>query len=89
MDFEWDEEKRLRTLERRQLDFLLADLFFDGRPVVHRASPRNGEERTMSTAFVNGSFLTMVWTQRSENVRVISLRRSRVSEERTYRSIYN
>lgn len=85
MDFEWYEEKRLRTLEGRQLDFLLADLFFDGRPVVHR----NGEERTMSTAFVNGSFLTLVWTQRSENVRVISLRRSRVSEERTYRSIYN
>ncbi len=89
MDFEWDEDKRQATLEARNLDFLLADLFFDGRPVLHRASPRNGERRTISVAFVNGAFLTLVWTKRGENIRLISLRRSRVAEERAYRQLHN
>lgn len=89
MEFEWGEDKRQATFERRGLDFDLADLFFDGRAIVHRASPQNGEERIVSTAFVNGSFLTIVWTRRNENIRVISLRRSRVTEERAYRSIHN
>jgi len=89
VEFEWDEEKRAATFAARGLDFAFATLFFDGRPVVDRASPRGGEERTMSIAFVEGSFLTLVWTKRNEKIRVISMRRSRVAEERAYRSIHN
>lgn len=89
MEFEWDEGKRQATLAARNLDFLLADFFFDGRAVLHRASPKNGEQRTASVAFINGAFLTLVWTQRGENIRVISLRRSRVAEERAYRQVHN
>jgi len=89
VEFEWDEDKRQATLAARKIDFLLADLFFDGRPVLHRASPRGGECRTVSVAFVDGAFLTLVWTERGENIRVISLRRSRVAEERAYRQIHN
>ncbi len=89
MEFEWDEDKRQATLAARGLDFAFANRFFDGRPVLHRASPRNGEIRTVSVAFVEGAFLTLVWTDRGENIRVISFRRSRVAEERAYRQIHN
>ena len=33
--FEWDEQKRLKTLHNRHLDFKDTWQVFDGRPVVH------------------------------------------------------
>jgi len=61
MDFEWEKEKRERTLRERKLDFADAFLHFDGRPVVHQPSPRAGEERWKSTALIDGKFFTVVW----------------------------
>lgn len=89
MEFEWDEEKRQRTVAARGLDFAFATLFFDGRPVMHRSSPKNGEDRIMSIALLGGVFVTLVWTKRNENIRVISMRRSRVAEERAYRALHD
>lgn len=89
MDFEWDEDKRQATLEARGLDFAFANQFFDGRPTLQKASPRNGEDRIISVAFVDGGFLTLVWLARGNKIRIISLRRSRVAEERAYRQLHN
>jgi len=45
MDFEWSEEKRLRTFGEQGLDFNDAPRAFDGRPVLTFASPRGNEAR--------------------------------------------
>ena len=86
--FEWDEAKRLRVLEERGLDFRDADQLFDGRSIHHVPSPRNDEARFASTAETNGKFLTVVWTWRGANQRIISYRRAHDAEERAYRQVY-
>lgn len=85
MLFEWDEEKRLLNLERHGIDFLDAGGLFDGRPVSTRGSPRDGEDRWMTTGVLEGEYVTVVWTWRDENRRLISARRARDGEERTHR----
>ncbi len=88
MEFEWDEAKRDKTLVERDLDFRSADLFFDGRAVVHQATPRDDEYRWKTTGVISGAFVTIVWTWRSQRIRVISMRRAHGEEIRTYRQIH-
>ena len=88
MEFEWDENKRLETLQTRGLDFRAADLFFNGRPVLQLPSPREGEDRWKTTANVEGVFYTLVWMWRGAAVRVISLRRAHEDEARAHRAIH-
>ncbi len=89
MEFEWDEEKRRRTLELRGLDFEDADLFFDGRPVTSEHSPRDGEDRWRTIAVIGGACHTLIWTRREQTIRVITMRRAHVSEERAYRALHD
>ena len=89
MEFSWDESKRQQTIADRNLDFRRADLFFDGRSVVHQSTPRNGEDRWKSTVrFEDLLFYTMVWTWRVESRHIISLRRAHAKEIRKYRDLY-
>lgn len=88
MRYEWDEEKRQQTLRERGLDFADAELFFDGRPVVITPSSRADEERSCATAFIDGKFLSMVWTWRGDAIRVITMRRAHAKEERQYRQLH-
>lgn len=88
MEFEWDEEKWARVLAERRLDLADADLFFDGRPSIHQDSPRGGEERLMTTALIDGAYVTLVWCWRGEFVRVITMRRAHEKEIRAYRQVY-
>jgi uncharacterized protein len=88
MKFEWDESKRAETLKLRSLDFADADMFFDGRPVVHIPSIRNGEDGWRTVAKIEGSFFTLVWMWRSGTVRVISMRRAHEDEERAHHAHY-
>lgn len=88
MIFEWDESKRLATLAARDLDFADADLFFDGRPVVHMPAPRNDEIRWKTIASIEGFFFTLVWTWRGDAIRVISMRRAHHGEERAHRACH-
>ncbi|HEY5047257.1 MAG TPA: BrnT family toxin [Rhizomicrobium sp.] len=86
--FEWDEAKRLRTIEERGLDFVDAVLVFDGRPAVHIPATYGNEERVLSVASIEGRFYTVVWTWRSGFRRIISFRRSRDGEENLYRAAH-
>ncbi len=88
MDFEWDERKRRQILEERLLDFATADLFFDGRPAIHQPTPRGVEERWKTTAVIEGSYFTIVWTWRTEVIRIISMRRAHEQEIRKYRQTH-
>jgi uncharacterized DUF497 family protein len=84
MNFEWDERKRVQIIKDRALDLASAYLFFDGRPVIHQPTPRNEEDRWKTTAEIHGTFFTVIWTWRGENIRVISMRRAHEQEIRKY-----
>lgn len=88
MEFEWDENKRARTLADRGLDFRDAWRFFDGRPVFTSPSVREGEARFLTVGRLEGHILAVVWIDRDGNRRVISMRRARRDEERAYRTLF-
>ena len=86
MQLEWDENKRAANVEKHRLDLLAGALLFDGRPVLTYPSPRGGEERYVSIGLLTDELVAVVWTRRDESIRLISLRRARDGEKRTYRA---
>jgi uncharacterized DUF497 family protein len=88
MDFEWDENKRLRNLRVHALDLMDATRLFDGRPVFSYPSPRRGEERFVTVGLMVGKFFAVVWTQRTNAIRLISFRRARDAEERKFIALF-
>jgi uncharacterized DUF497 family protein len=88
MEFEWDEAKRERNLTKHGVDFLLAEMLFDGRPVTTAPSPRAAEERYITTGEINGRYFSAVWMWRGDIVRLISVRRARHEEEKRHRALH-
>ena len=88
MDFEWSEAKRIAVPEARGLDFIDAEILFDGRPLYTVASPRGAEERWLSVGELNGRLVAVVWTQRRDRIRIITMRRARNEERRRYGALY-
>jgi uncharacterized DUF497 family protein len=89
MDFEWDEAKRLSNIAKHSLDFLRATKLFDGRPHLDLKSPYPAEERHLRVALLDGIYVTVVWTWRGrDNVRIISVRRSRDDEKGGYQALH-
>jgi uncharacterized DUF497 family protein len=88
MQLEWDEAKRESKLTKHGVDFPLAEMLFDGRPVTTAPSPRAPKERYITTGEIDGRFFTAIWTWRGDAVRLISLRRARDEEEQRHRAIH-
>jgi uncharacterized protein len=87
MRFEWDERKRLANLEKHGLDFFEADAIF-GAPHVVIPSTHSSEERFLAIGILEGRFVTVVYTMRSETIRIISFRRSRHEERQEYQKLH-
>ena len=86
--FEWDETKRRWVLRQRGLDFLDAVAVFDGRPLLTVPSPRGIEERWLSIGDLEGRLIAVVWTWRSDAVRIVTLRKARNEEKKRYRALF-
>lgn len=73
MDFEWDEAKRLHTIEKRGVDILYAAGIFEG-PVLTYVDPRDygGEMRSISIGLVDDECFIVVHTERHGTVRLIT-----------------
>lgn len=88
MRFGWDEAKRRQNVAKHGVDFLRAASLFDGRSVVTWSTRRSDEERYATTGQIDGRFFTVIWTWRGDVIRLISARRARDAEQRTYRSVH-
>lgn len=84
MIYEWFEEKRVRTLEERGLDFRDSRHLFDGRPLYTFPSPRGDELRFVSVGLLQQRLVAVVWTERDVARRIISMRRARHAEANAY-----
>ena len=82
-DYEWDENKNMKTFQERGFDFDYASRIFDG-PVVEWESPREGEHRTKATGMVAGRYITVIYTWRGGRRRIISARPARRDEKDAY-----
>lgn len=84
----FDEQKRQANLEKHGLDLADAGLVYAAPNKVTLVSPRHGEDRKQDIALVEllGVVLALVYVERGDEVRAISLRRASRLERKVYES---
>lgn len=87
MQFEWDEDKRLRNIQNHKVDLLLGAAIFDG-PVLTQKDTRHdyGETRFVSVGLYDGQCLVVVHTEREGRIRLISTRKGGRRDRRRYQA---
>jgi uncharacterized DUF497 family protein len=85
MKVTYDPEKRRRTLEERGLDFEDAPQVLSG---FHLTQPDlrkdYGEDREITVGLLNDTVVVLVWTERDESLRMISMRKAEKHERERY-----
>lgn len=81
----WDERKRAANLRRHGLDFEGCESVFDY-PVITREDVREayGEQRINLLGWLDGRVVQLIYTEREEDLHVISLREATKHEARIY-----
>ncbi|MFV0301562.1 MAG: BrnT family toxin [Paracoccus sp. (in: a-proteobacteria)] len=87
MQFEWDEVKRLKTVEKHGIDFLDLGAFFAAEHLVTEAR-REDEARFLAIGELNGLVIAVVFTERSGRKRIITARRARRNERENFRALF-
>ena len=84
----FDEAKRQTNLAKHGLDLADAGLVYDAPNKITFCSPRQGEHRLMDVAMVEivGIVLVLVYVERDQDIRAISLRRASKQERKYYAS---
>jgi uncharacterized DUF497 family protein len=85
--FEWDAEKAETNYRKYGIGFETARKIFDDPFAVERIDPLGaeyGEERFLIIGRAEGLVLAVVYTERGENIRIISARRTTKSEHEDY-----
>ena len=84
-DYDWDPDKRLRNLRKHRVDFTaLPDFEWDTAFIGFDNDPIHGEERMKAYGFIGRKLFILVYTERGEKVRAISLRIAEKQEKRRY-----
>ncbi len=85
--FEWDDAKAEANYRKHGIDFETAtEAFADPFAVewFDRLSAEHGEDRFLLTGMAGSQFLTIVYTERGEIIRLISARRATRREHDNY-----
>jgi hypothetical protein len=85
--FEWDETKRLATLQKHGIDFLDLGRFFASRHVVAEARS-DDESRLLAIGELNGLVIAVVFTERNGRKRIITARRARRYEREDFWALH-
>lgn len=79
--------KRAKALSERGLDFADAAEVFAGVQFTRRDDRRSyGEVRYITAGYLGSRFVVIVWTQRGDNQRIISMRYGHEQEEKRYQA---
>lgn len=84
--FEFDESKSSANLEKHGIDFLTAQALWDDPDALQVKTKSDDEERFIIIGCIHDKHWSAVITYRGENIRLISVRRSRKQEVRLYES---
>lgn len=90
MEFEWDNEKNNTNIEKHGIDFADVGAIFDN-PVLEFEDDRKdyGEKRFFGIGIVKDLEISVAYTKRKNNIRMISARRARKDERQKYRSLFS
>jgi len=84
--FEFDEKKSQTNLVKHGIDFVDAQLIWGDPDYVEIQARTVDEPRSLVIGLIDGKHWSAIVTHRNENIRIISVRRSRKSEVETYES---
>jgi hypothetical protein len=86
MIFEYDENKSSSNLIKHGIDFESAKELWRDENLVQLPSKQSDEDRFLIIANLYNKYWTAIITYRNDNIRIISVRRSRKNEEELYES---
>ena len=81
--YEWDEAKRRSNRAKHRLD-LTAIESFEWVTASTKPDNRHGEPRFVATGYIGSRLHIVVYTERGDRFRIISLRKSNKREEKDY-----
>ena len=85
MKYEWDEAKNLVNIKKHGIDFNDAHELFEGDKLVIPYTRQDyGEKRMIAVGRINGRLMIGVYTQRSETLRIISIRKANDREKERF-----
>ncbi|WP_373418498.1 BrnT family toxin [Roseinatronobacter sp. S2] len=88
LPYEWDETKRLKTLEKHGIDFLEVIEIFEGPHLVIPARS-DSETRFAAIADWDGVMVAVFFTLRGQTTRIITARRARTNERNIYHAHFS
>ena len=85
MRYDWDEGKREANIIKHGLDFTVAEGFQWDSAIIKPDNRRHyGEDRFTATGFIEDRMHVMVFTLRSDIIRIIGLRKANPREVNQY-----
>ncbi|NTJ42895.1 BrnT family toxin [Agrobacterium larrymoorei] len=87
VSFDWDENKRLKNVEKHGIDFPVAANALS-ETHIERRSDQNGECRILAICPETDRLIAIVYTMRGDICRIISARAARKNERETYRQLF-
>jgi uncharacterized DUF497 family protein len=84
--FEFDETKSQTNLSKHGIDFINAQLLWNDPRLLEIPAKTEDEPRYLVIGLIDGKHWSAVVTYRDENIRLISVRRSRTEEVTLYES---
>jgi len=84
--FEFDEQKSQKNLQKHGIDFIEAQKLWLDSEFVEIEAKSDTEPRKLVIGLINNKYWSAVITYRNENIRIISVRRSRKLEVELYES---
>jgi uncharacterized protein len=84
MKFEWDDTKSLANKSKHGIDFNRAREMWNDDNGLEIQAPYPLEERNILIAKIDDKLWTAIFTYRDDDIRIISVRRSRKKETRLH-----
>lgn len=86
MKFEYDQKKSKTNKEKHGIDFFEAQLLWENPDIIEIPAKLINEPRYLVIGMLNNKHWSGIITYRNENIRIISIRRSRIEEVKIYES---
>ena len=86
LEFQYDPRKSRSNLKKHGIDFEQAQVLWDDQNLVTITARPDGEPRFLVIARINKQHWSAIVTDRDNEIRIISVRRSRVAEVEIYES---
>jgi uncharacterized DUF497 family protein len=85
MSYEWDERKRRANVKKHGIDFIDVLEVFDGDVVILPDERFDyGETRFIAIGILKSFVIVVAYTERGENIRIISARKATKNEQIYY-----